>query len=297
MDRDQQHLTVRFRAMGCDARIVAPRNRLDAASLARSVVDSWDRRFSRFRPDSELATINRAAGTPVPATALMRRVIGESLDAARATDGLFDPLLGGRMVELGYDRTFDALPPARVAVRLGTWRPAWGQIRIDELKGTVEIPAGYQLDLGGIVKGMAADAAVAAMVERNVPFAAVSLGGDMAVHGQLPGRESWPIAIEGAGMTILLPSGGLATSSVRTRRWRVGDDERHHLLDPRSGLPAAGQLVQASVAAESCGKAEVAAKVAVLLSTAEAIGFLEQRKLAGLLVTSTDARVPVGHWQ
>jgi thiamine biosynthesis lipoprotein len=267
--------------------------------LTRDVFAGWDARFSRFRPDSELEALNNAGGRPFDASAPMLTVLGAALWAARATDGLFDPLLGGRMAELGYDRTYEELPSERSASALPDWRArAWREIEVNAERQTVRLPLGYRVDLGGIAKGMAVDAAIEALVAAGVPYAAVSAGGDLAVSGLPPGQESWTVAIDDAPAetVVALRQGALATSSVLHRRWVVNGAERHHLLDPRTGLPATGPIVQASVAAATCGQAEVAAKMAILSDLPGAIGRLEQHRLAALLVMSSGEAWRVGTW-
>ena len=289
----------RFRSMACDVVVLAPAGRPDAAPLVRDVFERWDARFSRFRPDSELEQLNDAEGTPFQASLPMLTVLTAAIRAARATDGLFDPLLGARMVELGYDRTFDELPRRSASVAPGPWRAgAWRGIEIDTERRTVSLPAGHRLDLGGLAKGMAVDAAIEALVEEGVRHAAVSAGGDLAVAGLPPGQASWPIAIDGIGETVVaLQHGALATSSVLRRRWVVDRSERHHLIDPRTGMPSSGPIVQASVAARSCGAAEVAAKMAVLSDLPTAIGRLQAHRLAALLLTAGGDAWRVGTWQ
>jgi thiamine biosynthesis lipoprotein len=285
--------------MGCDVSVLAPADFRDAEHRARDVFDAWEARFSRFRPDSELERLNEAGSRAFEASPEMVTVVEAALRAARATDGLFDPLLGGRMRDLGYDRTFVELPPDRPALPLDAWRSgAWREIAVDTERGTVRLPAGQRLDLGGIAKGMAVDAALDALVSAGVPCAAVNAGGDLAVFGLPPGADAWTVAIEGPRETVVaVREGALATSSVLRRRWKVAGAERHHLLDPRTGMPAAGPIVQASVAAASCAQAEVAAKMAILSDLRGAIGRVEYSRLAALLITADGDAWRVGTWR
>jgi FAD:protein FMN transferase len=285
--------------MACDITVLAPSDYPEAEHVARGVLDAWDARFSRFRADSELERLNDSGGRLFHVSEQMLTVLDAALAAARTTDGLFDPLLGGRMIELGYDRTFDELPLRRSALPVAAWRAgAWREVVTDRVRGTVRLPVGYRVDLGGLAKGMAVDAALDALVGDGAAYAAVSAGGDLAVAGLPPGQSFWPVAIEGPEETVVtLREGALATSSVLRRRWEVQGTERHHLLDPRSGMPSAGPIVQASVAAATCGQAEVAAKMAILSDVPAAIGRLEAHRLAALLITSDGEAWRVGNWQ
>ena len=289
-----------FRSMGTTiSALSSPADAAVVTPIVRAVFESWDARFSRFRPDSELSRLNAAAGSPFAASELMIDVVAASLEAAELSDGLFDPALLGRLRELGYDASFELLPGDRPANSLPAWRPgAWREIELDRHAGSIRLPPDAGLDLGGIAKGMAVDAAIDALRAAGIQTAAVNAGGDLAVIGSPPGGGSWPIAIDGAGeRSILLRQGALATSSVLRRRWRVGGEERHHLLDPRTGLPAAGRIASASVAAATCRAAEVAAKVALLLGPRDAALFLARHRLSGLLVLHDASTWRLGDWQ
>ena len=289
----------RFDSMGTEISVLLPAAAADAGEPVVALFDEWDRRFSRFRPDSELSLLNARAGEATEVSEPMLAALMAALDGARATDGVFDPLLADRMVELGYDRTFTQLPAERPALTLGSWNPGrWREVVLDPIRRRATLPAGSGVDLGGIVKGMAVDAALALLIESGLPFAAVNAGGDLAVHGSPPSMSSWPIAIEvGARERVVtLRSGGLATSSALRRRWRTNGSEQHHLLDPRTGLPARSGVVQASVAAASCRQAEIAAKVALLSGPTAGAEFLERNRLAGLLLTDDGTEWRVGRW-
>ena len=291
----EQHFT----SMGTEISMLLPADAADAGEPVVQLFDEWDRRFSRFRPDSELSILNARAGEQTDVSEPMLAALMAAFDGARATDGIFDPLLANRMVELGYDRTFTQLPTERAGVSLTQWQPGmWREVAIDPINRTVTLPAGSGVDLGGIVKGMAVDAGLALLVESGLPFALVNAGGDLAVHGTPPATPVWPIAIElGARERVVtLRSGGLATSSALRRRWRTNGSEQHHLLDPHTGMPAQSGVVQASVAAASCRQAEIAAKVALLSGATAGATFLEQHRLAGLLLTDDGTEWHVGRW-
>ncbi len=292
--------SARFRAMDCEIRVLLPDRQRTQALAVQQLFADWDRRLSRFRPESELSRLNAAAGRPVRVSGLLEGVLRRALAAADATEGVFDPTLGRRIAELGYAETFTR------AVRGAALAPAPGKAPAAEGRpqdvtitpaGTVTLPAGVAIDLGGIAKGMAVDRSIALLGGLGVESALVSAGGDLAVTGSLPGGRPWPVAVEepGGEATIRLRGGAMATSSTRRRRWRAHGREQHHLLDPRTGDPAATGVVRATVAAPTCEQAEVAAKTALILGAARGAAFLEERGLTGLLCTGRTA-TPVGAW-
>ena len=122
---------------------------------------------------------------------------------------------------------------------------------------TIELEPGTRLDLGGIGKGYAVDR-VAELLAVAGPCL-VNAGGDLAVRG-----GSWPVGVTDE-LTLELTRGGIATSGRDRRRWIRNGEERHHLIDPATGLPARGRASFGSPSSRrSAAAAEVAAKAAFL---------------------------------
>jgi thiamine biosynthesis lipoprotein len=289
-----------FRAMGTHVDVLVPVGREASVARAVAIFTAWTRRCSRFDATSELSRLNAAAGRPVIVSVGLFDAIAAAMDAARATDGVFDPTVLRRLEELGYDRTFAQVPagiPAAIRPP-GPWEGSWRSVRLDRATRTVELPAGTGLDLGGIAKGMAVDAAVEALREAGVTPAAVNAGGDIAVAGIPAGQPEWRIAVEtrGGGHVVALEHGALATSSTERRRWTRGDSEVNHLIDPRTGAPAATGVASVTVAALRCTQAEVAAKTALLLGPVEGAAFIRRTGLCALFVGTDGSLDRVGRW-
>jgi thiamine biosynthesis lipoprotein len=289
-----------YPSMGTTLTVLAPADAPAAGPLVKALFDEWDQRFTRFSCESELSLVNAQAGRPVSVSRVFREVTRAAVSAAYATDGLFDPTLGTRIVALGYDRTFVQLPVHRTdGTRLAPWSPgAWRSIEINETAGTVRIPDGAELDFGGIAKGMAVDAALDVLVARGIGPVAVDAGGDCAVRGTPPGTHAWPIELAEAADApmVWIADGALATSATTRRTWQVGEERRHHLIDPRTGTSSRSGLASVTVAARTARIAEVAAKVALILGPVDGPVFLGQRGLAAVLVDHHGAATPVGSW-
>lgn len=253
-----------FRAMGTEIHVIGPLDEdLDlAAEKVRAIFGSEERRFSRFRADSELSDVNRRAGEPTEVSPAFEQVLGAALEAARATEGLFDPTVLPDLIAAGYDRDFSAVhrtslvpspAPGRIA---GLWR----DVRLAH--GCVWMPPGTALDLGGIAKGWTADVAADAT---DLTWVLVDAGGDMRLRGRpeapLPIAIGDPFDGDRVIAHLELEEGALATSTVTKRSWGPG---RHHLIDPRSGLPSNTSVVQATTWATTCMAAEASAKAVVI---------------------------------
>ena len=231
-----------------------------------------DQRFSRFRPDTEISRVNDAAGSWTTVSKPFLKVLLLALEAARVTDGLFDPTVLPALLAAGYVGDFDeVLAGARLALHPPEPCGRWPEI---EIRGReVRLPAGVSLDFGGIAKGWTVDRAAKRMREL-LPWALVDAGGDLRLVGRAP-AGGLAIGIEDPHepsrevLRLRLERGALATSSVTTRSWGEG---RHHLIDPRTSEPAATGILQATVWAPTCSGAEMGSKWALL----EGDGILER---------------------
>ncbi len=100
-----------FKAMGTTVTTLLPEARADAVEIVRSLFAEWERVLSRFLPESELSWLNAHPGQNVITSPLFSKVLASSLNAAQATQGIYDPTLLDQMVKIGYDRSFDTLSP------------------------------------------------------------------------------------------------------------------------------------------------------------------------------------------
>ena len=130
----------------------------------------------------------------------------------------------------------------------------------------------------------------------------VSLGGDLAVAGQAPER-GWPILVAEnplgeraeSDRTVRLQRGGLATSSVVCRRWRRGNRNLHHIIDPRTGESARGRWRSATVAAPTCAYAN-AASTALVVGGEGALDVITGAGLSARLIGHDGTVRLIGAW-
>jgi FAD:protein FMN transferase len=289
-----------FRAMGTTISMLFLESQAEqGAQIVRTLFSEWEQSLSRFLAESELSRLNQQTETPVAVSELLYTVLATALTAARATEGVYDPAMLDQLVQLGYDRTFDELPAASFdPIIPGEPGGRWRGIKVDPIRRRVTLPAAIKLDFGGIAKGMAVDAALKKLQMSDVCPALVNAGGDLAVLGLPPAEELWPIAVPGlkGHWTIPLHHGAIATSGIARRHWWQGQTLRHHLLDPRTGLPAQSDLWSVTVVTDRCEQAEVAAKVAFILGARQGADFLRKNHIAGLLVREDGTSDTVEPW-
>lgn len=276
----------------------------EAVEAARAEIASIDRAASRFREDSDISAVNRGAGRPVPVSELLIEAIEAGLRAAAATGGLVVPTTGRALRFLGYDRDFSAMAPDGPPLTLiAAPVPGWQAVQVDRTTRTVTVPAGVELDLGATAKALCSDrAARRAAAGSNARGVLVSLGGDIAVAGEPP-AGGWSIGltqdhsapIDPSGPKVSIASGGLATSATTVRRWRRGERDLHHIIDPRTSQPADSRWAAVSVAAGTCVDANTASCAAVLLD-GDAPDWLERMALPSRLVDHSGRVVCVAGW-
>lgn len=279
--------------MGGQAHLVVTGGR-HLLEQGRRLVEALEQHWSRFRPDSDVARLNRAAGAPVrvaPETLLIMSLV---VEAWKLTAGRFDPTVVRALEANGYDRSFLAIGhghagPARPVPATGL-----AGVVLDPSGPSVTLPSHAGIDLGGIGKGAAADLVVMELLAAGAHGACLNLGGDLRASGQAPGPDGWVVAIEDPFhpnrelARVAVGDGAVATSSRLVRRWRRGGSDYHHLIDPASGLPCNRGLAAVSVVAGCAWWAEALATAAFVAGPEGGARLIEEHGVTGLLVDDRD---------
>ena len=299
---EQTIARLEYRAMGCQmvAGLDGQPGRADQ-QLEKVPVwfEAWEQALSRFREDSELNQLNRLSGQTVPVSRTLWEVLQGAQWAYEFSQGLVTPAVLDAMVNIGYDRSFEVVPeqnrsfpsPTGIASSL-----IFADIRMDPVGRTVSLPAGLHLDFGGVAKGWAAHQAMQRL--KSYGPCLVDAGGDIAVSGRQQNGEPWIIGIEDPFThgqdydTLMLGRCGVATSGTDFRRWQQNGVWRHHIIDPRRGLPAETDLTSVTVVAPTVMQAEAATKIILIKGSREGMAWLEdQPELAGILVLENGVRL------
>jgi thiamine biosynthesis lipoprotein len=248
--------------MGTDVHILVVGGSADLLDHGRRTVDELERRWSRFRADSDVSVLNRSAGHTVLLSAAAFDLVANAVTAWRATGGRFDPTVGAALVAHGYDRTFVDVSRVVAQVHPSGPAPTPDGIRLHPAVGGVTLPAGVVFDPGGIGKGLAADLTATRLVDAGARGALVNVGGDLRAVGEAPRGGEWVVTVPDPStphqelLRLSIPDGAVATSSTLRRRWRTTDGEAHHLIDPSTGHPAETDVHSVTVVAGEAWWAE-----------------------------------------
>lgn len=259
-------------------------------------IEECERRFSRFLPDSELSQLNRSVGEWHRVSPELMDMLVRSLVFHRETGGLFDPAILPDLKRIGYDRSMDEIRRYGVAAAGDASREThsnFSKFEVDAESGWVRLPAGMEIDLGGIAKGWIVERA-AHLIAAATPACAVSAGGDMLFTGHPAEGGNWRVRVEDPWdpsrevARFEVGPGAVATSSTIKRSWRQDGIPRHHLIDPRTGEPARGEWASVTVFAAEITTAEVYAKALLIGGEAEASHLLLRRPEISYLVVKSD---------
>ena len=305
-----------FRAMNTDFLVAgAPAK---AAEEVKALVDLAETRFSRFSPTSEISRINQTNQAWTAVTALTYDLLVDAVEAYHATGGLFNPFLAETMRTIGYDQSFETLPPVKVAqglndkqIILASSGPCEADkesilgallpepLEFDFAAQSIKLATGAAIDVGGIAKGWIAQRAANQLVASGVKQGLIDAGGDVVLWGSEPTQGSWGVGVGHplAGdhdIADLWLEGltAIATSSVVKRRWqRSGELPVHHILDPRTGSPACSDLLQATVIGRDLVAAEQYTKGLIILGSAAGSRWIVARRpdLAYIMVRNDGA--------
>ena len=213
-----------------------------AADAAFQRVQALNAICSDYLPDSELIRLCRA-GEMVASTDLFR-VIQRSQELAKATNGAFDITVGHyanlwrRAKRKGTLPSEDQLAKAR---ELTGWQLVQLNARTQRIKLA---KPGMQLDLGGIAKGYAADAALQVLKAKGIARAVVAASGDLAIGDAPPDSPGWEVKLRTFEapeatdklITLRLKNCGVSTSGDLHQFIEIGGQRYSHIIDPGTGL-------------------------------------------------------------
>ncbi|WP_370314297.1 FAD:protein FMN transferase [Thalassolituus sp.] len=277
------HCRVTFPAMASTCEVLLDTTDLSLAltlgQAARAEALRIEHKYSRYREGNPVWEINQSNGQTVSLDEETAALIDFSHSLWQMSEGRFDITSG----VLRKVWTFDGSDKVPAQADVASVLPHIGWHKVSWQKPALTLPAGMQIDLGGVGKEYAVDKVFAIIQSRWPGACLVNFGGDLRVQGPRTDGRSWQIGIEKASgeasnQVISLTQGALATSGD-ARRFLLKEGIRYsHILDPRSGWPVKNAPRSVSVMAPTCLQAGMLSSLAMLMG-AEAETFLDQQKV------------------
>jgi len=271
----------------------------EAVSLAFHEMERTARLFDRHREDSPIGVLNkegRAVDLDPEVTALLER----SLRLGERTRGAFD-ITVKPVVDL-YKAAFESrqAPPDRAQVERVLELVDAGAVCIQGRDARFARD-GMGVTLDGIAKGYVIDRGMEALKRRGVRHALINAGGDIRATGGRGRSRPWRVAVQNPDkgkpvlQTFAIQDGAVATSG----NYEVYFDREklfHHIIDPRSALPARESrsvtvLAADAALADALSTAVFAAGPRYGKTLVEALHGAEC-----LVVTAGGTRIPSSRW-
>ncbi|MDG4647323.1 FAD:protein FMN transferase [Roseibacterium sp. SDUM158017] len=243
-----------------------------------------DRQMSPWRPDSEIAIVNRAPPGRHAVSADTATVCRVALEIAEASAGRFDPTVGPLVARWGFG------PIEGDAA--GDWRDLSARDRAVE-----KARAGSTLDLCGIAKGWALDRMAEVVRAAGHERALLDLGGEMRGIGDHPSGRPWRVAVEnpaapdGTVAVLELPDMAVATSGLTWQSYAVGGGTYGHIVDPLTDRPAAGALRSVSVLHREAMRADAWATALFAAGAGAGPALARAMDLPALFLIARDGRL------
>lgn len=219
-----------------------------ALERAFSRVRDLDAALSDYKEDSEVSRL--ASGKPVAVGADLLAILTLAEQVSKDTDGAFDVSIGA-LTQLWREARKTPRLPTDDELGEALGRSGYQHVQVNGRARTVLLgKAGMKLDLGGIAKGYAADAALEELRRFGLRRALVAVSGDLAIGDAPPGRDGWRVEIAG-GRVLELKDSGVSTSGDASQHWEIGGRRYSHIVDPRTGKPLESER-EVTVVSDRC---------------------------------------------
>lgn len=269
-------------ASDCEIQFVTDNRSLARRLTQKAADETWrlHDKYSRYLNNNIVARINNAQGKPVSVDAETAALLNFAIHCYQLSDGLFDISSGILRKVWRFDGS-DNVPNQQ---SIDALMPLIGLDKIDWDNQTLLMPAGMELDFGGIGKEYAVDKVLKLLSESNNLPMLVNFGGDIAANCGPTSDQPWFVGISTiadeskADDTVQLHRGGIATSGD-TKRYLLKEGIRYsHILNPTTGWPVRDAPHSVTVLANSCTDAGILATLAMLQGS-DAERFLKNQQV------------------
>lgn len=219
-------------------------------NLKKTVSDAFrimkkiEGRFNLYNTQSETAKINRQAGKQVKISPQMADLLKTSQEIYQLTDGRFDITI--RPVLALYNFGGKGKVPSKHELVKALNYTGFKKLNFNYQERLLKLKPRMALDFGGIIKGKAVDLAVQVLKKAGLKSGLVSTVSSISVLGPKPDGSPWRVGIQApdnknALLGVLeIKKGNMSTSGSYQQFFRKNGRLYHHLIDPKTGLPAKG---------------------------------------------------------
>jgi thiamine biosynthesis lipoprotein len=261
------------------------------------LMTSIEKKMSRYIDSSEISKINQNSGIKsVDISSETYEVIKKTLYYSELTDGVFDITIGP-IIDLWKIGTEEEAVPPLTSVEETLPLVDYQKIILED--GSVFLTTeGMSIDLGGVVKGYAADQIVSILKENNVESALINLGGNIYVHGYKADGSQWKVGIrnpfEGRSDyigTLTTYSQTIVTSGPYEKYFYDNERRYHHIFDPRTGFPTRGDLESVTIISDNSMIADMLTTSVFALGLEEGISLINSLDKVDCILITKEKKV------
>ncbi len=231
------------------------KNAKEATEKAIEKISELDKKFSAYSNASEIFKINSQTQTKNIDTEVYE-VIKKATEFSKMTDGAFDITLKPVSDIWQFGTGSESVPKSFELEDALMKKGAENIVFFDEDKSITFLKEGMQIDLGGVIKGYAAQEAANVLKENGIENAYLDLGGNISVIGKKPlgllesiknGKRYRDFIVgiqdpeKSRGEIIDTVTGDnnyIVTSGAYERNFIEDGKLYHHIIDGKTGYPA-----------------------------------------------------------
>lgn len=263
---------------------------IDEIVRIENLISSWD-------PNSQTSQINRSAGTaPVKVDLELFQLIERSLKLSRLTDGAFDISYASMDRIWKFDGSMTEMP-SKESIEKSVEKVGFENIILDKDKQTVFLKLeGMKIGFGGIGKGYAADKAKTLLVENGVTAGIINASGDLNTWGTQPNGNDWMVAIvnplnkEKVFSWMPVKNSAVVTSGNYEKYIEFDGTLYTHIIDPRTGYPAAG-ILSVTIFTTTAELADALATSVFVMGVETGMDFINQLNGVECIIVDADNKV------
>ncbi len=250
----------------------------------------FDHMFSAFREDSEIAEINRAAGKKlVTVSKETIDVIEKAFEISKDSRGTFD-ITSGSLLRIWRKAKRENRLPCMEELKRTMNLTNYKNIVIDHEKVGLS-QMGQELNLGGIAKGYAADAAKQMLLDEGISDGFINFGGTVIAFGSPKqiGIQN-PFAKTGVSAgTVIVSNQAVVTSGNYERYFEKDGQKYHHILDPATGFPSTSGLAAVTLIGDLACELDGLSTAVFVMGMRSGMRLLNQYGIEGIFTEGSGA--------
>lgn len=269
-----------------------------AVAAAVTQVNRLEALLSRTRTGSDVAALQLAAPQAVALSEDTLQVLRLAQEWYKKTDGAFDVTIAPVTTAWGFGGSGEYQVPSPEKLKELLTMVDGSSLILSEMEAALP-RQGMQIDLGGIAKGYAGAQAEQILRSHGIQSALLDLGRNITVIGTKPDGSDWRVAVQdpvnpnGTVGVLSLQDCSAVTSGGYQRYFEQDGVRYHHIIDPRTGYPAASGLLSATVVCSDSALADLLSTAVFVLGEQAALELWRAEGGFELVLITEDCRIVV----